>query len=829
MKRAACLIFLLSIFNCAVKAQCADAYDHPEDISNDHRTYLSNYPGATSYGHPDSIFYNLDKSGGKFDLGFSRGIWVAAFDQDRHIMAAISTYPEVDRKDYGVGPVDLNGDFDAERCSFFSRVWKVTQIEVFDLIEAYKRGDLTRDNIPLAVLEWPAKGNPYIGSYAPEYDMAPFYDNDQNDQYDPLKGDYPIALVENTDFIPFEFKFSVYNDNIIHRELFYDALGMEFHQIDFLINCSEERESEHAAFTRIKYINHDDSPLLDFKLGIWNDTDLGCAFNDYIGCNKALNCTYTYNNQGVDTTNCVQFLDDNLVPLGTAAIASVVYLNEEMKSFITVHPPEMRGSDSRLDFYSLLSGQWTTTDLMTYGGTGFNPISTDTTKFIFPGRPDKTSEWSMQQEDISNGDYRTITSLVHKDLEPGEAGIIDFADYVFTNKSDSSLESFDEYEVAVRNLKAQYEAIKNGDFECGGAYVICTEDCVWPGDVDNDFMVNGIDLVKLGNFRGLGIEQGPPRNFISNDWHPFNGKEWQERVFNIDAKHADVNGSGYIDKVDLEVAAANFGRGAKNNQVQYLEPEVKTDNLITSIYEDIPNRSFFDFSVRIGEYNQPLSEPIHGLSFQMKYDTSKLMLTPGLVRVRQNDFQFVGHYIEDTIPYYVNNRVFTGGNKLHYYYTNLNGVEQSKGGSLVTQTIDIREDARTNNSDGKDTVVIKLYNVFATNSVAELLDLGAIYDTLFLDNLIYDPTLLSATETVSEENSLTLFPNPSDTELHISFDKKVDGVLRVFSSTGKQVEIINFESRNRITLDVSAYQIGLYLVCYQNENGSLASSYFTKL
>lgn len=182
----------------------------------------------------------------------------------------------------------------ARTCQFFSRIWEVSADEVDKVRVGFQNGILLVDQIPIDILEWPATGNPHVGELAPDYAMAPFHDANGDAIYDPMEGDYSIALVESPDFIPFQFRFYVFNDNALHTRSQAAQLTMDFHVIDFVIDCTERVESEAAVFSRVKYINRSVEDWREFKLGIWEDSALGCPENDFLGCAPELNCSYVY-------------------------------------------------------------------------------------------------------------------------------------------------------------------------------------------------------------------------------------------------------------------------------------------------------------------------------------------------------------------------------------------------------------------------------------------------------------------------------------------------------------------------------------------------------
>ena len=88
---------------------------------------------------------------------------------------------------------------------------------------------------------------------------------------------------------------------------------------------------------------------------------------------------------------------------------------------------------------------------------------------------------------------------------------------------------------------------------------VCNNDCVFPGDINNDGIVNSADLLPLGLYVG---GKGPSRENASIqfkaqeaiDW----GMEFVEET-NINLKHYDANGDGVITEADVEAIRTNYG------------------------------------------------------------------------------------------------------------------------------------------------------------------------------------------------------------------------------------------------------------------------------
>lgn len=86
----------------------------------------------------------------------------------------------------------------------------------------------------------------------------------------------------------------------------------------------------------------------------------------------------------------------------------------------------------------------------------------------------------------------------------------------------------------------------------------CTADSVWPGDANNDNMVDMYDALAIALAHS---ETGAARTSPNTLWQPQTCASWG-RVFpvdNTDMKHADCNGNGTTDNADLAAITNNYG------------------------------------------------------------------------------------------------------------------------------------------------------------------------------------------------------------------------------------------------------------------------------
>ena len=81
-------------------------------------------------------------------------------------------------------------------------------------------------------------------------------------------------------------------------------------------------------------------------------------------------------------------------------------------------------------------------------------------------------------------------------------------------------------------------------------------DCVWPGDANEDLSVDNTDLMSIGLKYGM---TGYPRNTISNNWKGYACNNWSDTLVNgKNLKFADCNGDNIIDLDDTLSISLNY-------------------------------------------------------------------------------------------------------------------------------------------------------------------------------------------------------------------------------------------------------------------------------
>ncbi|MBI1227625.1 MAG: hypothetical protein GC192_20495 [Bacteroidetes bacterium] len=357
---------------------------------------------------------------------FAAGIWMGGYDNGGNLKTACQTYGNNGgRSDYWPGPLSAGeGETTMKVCNDWDRFFEVKGMEIHEHLQRYQMAldggpAYSENEVPFSIITWPGKGNPYFYKNMlfdlPNSDQgsAPFFDQNGDDIYDPLDGDFPSldhpGCNDNPANFPDQLIFWMYNDEggeAVHGETKGIPIRMEVHATAFAYSTLDQLND--MTFQQHRFINRAKEDIDSFYFALWVDPELGCYLDDYIGCSPERNMSYWYNEDAEDGqpgTDCL-----GLATYGTDIPAVGIDIfrgpldefgNEvEMSSFMyynnTFGPSGTSDPGTDVEFYRYMTGSWKDGTPLTYGGDGYDPtVATDIFPFAFPDAPNDTSGWSM--------------------------------------------------------------------------------------------------------------------------------------------------------------------------------------------------------------------------------------------------------------------------------------------------------------------------------------------------------------------------------------------------------------------------------------------------
>lgn len=155
----------------------------------------------------------------------------------------------------------------------------------------------------------------------------------------------------------------------------------------------------------------------------------------------------------------------------------------------------------------------------------------------------------------------------------------------------------------------------------------CLQDCVWPGDMNDDGIVNHKDLLTLGYHLGT---SGTTRKQADLQWRGQAAKDWDNEYAGaiVDLKHADTDGNGVLTHEDASAIYAAYGK------THQLKPDLlPTTKGLPFVYKvltpDAGVGDVVEIEVALGSDQVPVTN-VHGFALDVT-------LSP---TIRESDFTF---------------------------------------------------------------------------------------------------------------------------------------------------------------------------------------------
>ncbi|MGB1019110.1 MAG: hypothetical protein ACPGVH_08560, partial [Chitinophagales bacterium] len=152
----------------------------------------------------------------------------------------------------------------------------------------------------------------------------------------------------------------------------------------------------------------------------------------------------------------------------------------------------------------------------------------------------------------------------------------------------------------------------------------CMIDCVWPGDANNNGIVNNVDFL----YYGVAYETGGPSRAVADqgiDWNPKTASNWVNSFpsITVNHKHADANGDGFVDGADL--FSVNNVYDSINADFTGLMGSVIPGTDLFLVFDEpiIEPSDTITIKIHLGTPSNPINN-IHGIAFSIDFDTAKI-------------------------------------------------------------------------------------------------------------------------------------------------------------------------------------------------------------
>ena len=398
--------------------------------------------------------YEIPKGSGKSSQ-FAASCWIGGFDKQGQLKVAAQTYRQ-SGNDYWPGALDASAKITQGNCAAWDHMWKVNRSDINKFIQLSKTGTAPTGSQFQTIYDWPAAGSPGAkSSTLLHLDQAPylgrtyaaFKDLNGNGIYEPSQGEYPVLESNGIQSLPDQMMWWVFNDAGNAKQMSITAaIGVEIQTTAFAFATQDFLNN--STFCNYRVINRGALSIDSTYIAVWDDCDLGYAYDDYIGCDTAKGLGIQYNGTNDDGASGghppnsyglnppqvgldffqgpVRLIKDSKGVLDSQQRLGMTNFTYYNNDFSNIGNPT---NGIGIYFYmtgSILNGQRFSYDFQGAGlaskGYGSGPVS----NFVFWGDPGDKTAWSECTCNNNPGDRRFIFSSGPFQLLPGAINDITF-------------------------------------------------------------------------------------------------------------------------------------------------------------------------------------------------------------------------------------------------------------------------------------------------------------------------------------------------------------------------------------------------------------------
>ena len=369
-----------------------------------------------------------------------------------------------------------------------------------------------------------------------------------------------------------------------------------------------------------------------------------------------------------------------------------------------------------------------------------------------------------------------------------------------------------------QQIKIRIEVVNEKVIQCSG-------DCVYPGDLNADGIVNSADLLPLGLYVGT---KGPERIDPSTSFAPHEATDWEMSYAEHatrNLKHYDTNGDGIITAADAEAISKNYGsvRQLIPNALPALTKGISiSPKRVTPspdeipAGESIPAGSLVEFDIVLGdEKAQELD--LYGFTFPFKL-SGKSLIDPSSFKVTFNN----GSWAALNSPTIELTQDVSGTNSdeivFDLAFTRTSKKPVSGIGVVATVGFVVIGDIEGFKLPDEDIdLKIGIGEGYAIDGK------GRYYQYEGTEDLSLPITFEKPEEVSLLVEDLQVFPNPASDQLNIylnSFHHKVN-LISLYNVTGQEVyRSVPLETK-RYYVPVHSFPEGLYILSVMTDGGTL--------
>jgi len=346
----------------------------------------------------------------------------------------------------------------------YNRVWHITKDQI-----AYHRANYNQPNyVPEgSIINWPGNGNPSNGEALL---LAPFYDINQNDIYEPLLGEYPNIRGDEAIYV-------LYNEeNRPIPATLTQPLRFEVHLMAYAYDSISSASLHNTIFLHYRIFNRSSNTVDSLVITNWLDFDIGNAFDDITGSDSTNSLIFCYNGDDFDNGG---------FGLNPPAIG-LLYLNPSMGGHMYYNNSAGGGSpvattDPSLpqEYYHYMTQRWLNGNPLvvedpsgpgsSFNGDGYvaNPSLYTPTRWAY----EESKNW--YESPTNQADKRNLISTSPISLAPGSDICLDMA--LIYGRDLSKPEAYAAVDIVKNHAQGVKQHFNSAGFNCMGTDISIKE------------------------------------------------------------------------------------------------------------------------------------------------------------------------------------------------------------------------------------------------------------------------------------------------------------------------------------------------------------------
>lgn len=340
---------------------------------------------------------------------------------------------------------------------------------------------------------------------------------------------------------------------------------------------------------------------------------------------------------------------------------------------------------------------------------------------------------------------------------------------------------------------------------------------VWPGDVNNNGIVNGVDVLYWSAAQD---ERGPSRPMEDTLWAEQEVAAW-EGAFpdGLNYAYADCDGNGIVNEADLRIITTNFNETREGsvpdlfiNGIPEIDPPLKLEPRQAAVSKG----ETAEFDVSLGDEVVQTTD-FFGITFTIPYDPEITNRNQQGALFELEQESWMGRLNADVKEFVFND---AEAGKTHIaIYRKKKEVVSSGEGQVGVYSIVVVEDIAV----GIKSVDLGLEDVKMVD--LELTDMPVVVDSA---SVAIDQST-SREEWLDEDHQLLIYPNPAFEEVAIEWADQAYPFDRIelFNLVGQPIRVLRPGADQSVKLNLRGLPAGIYVLRISTPAG-IATRMITK-